>query len=260
MTAATDVNAFLGAYPNGRFPVGTPENLLDAMDRTGIGTAWVSHLDGVFGTDPAAANADLFRVTRAAGRLRPVPAIHPGRPWWRAELHAVKAGGAPAVRCDPTFRDLDPVGGEMREAASACAEAGLPLVLTVRLEDVRQQRPDDRAPELEPWAVRGLLRAEPHVRLIVTHADRDFVEQVHFGSTAAEAARVLWDICWIWGPPEDHLATLLATVGLDRFTFGTGMPLRLPEATVAKLDLLDVNAAARAAIEAGNLSRFLGQP
>src|SRR2546427_7246134 len=30
-----------------------------------------------------------------------------------------------------------------------------------------------------------------------------------------------WDISWIWGPPEDHLETLLATVGVDRFVFGT---------------------------------------
>jgi hypothetical protein len=91
------------------------------------------------------------------------------------------------------------------------------------------------------------------VRLIVSHADRGFIEEVHFGSTPEESARIWWDICWIWGPPEDHLHTLLRTVGVERFLFGTGQPLRLPEASVAKLDLLDLPADQRAMIESENV-------
>jgi len=105
--------------------------------------------------------------------------------------------------------------------------------------------------------VRALVRSHPRVRLLVTHADRDFIEQVHFGSTPAEAGRILWDISWIWGPPEDHLALLLQTVGIERFTFGTGMPLRLPETSVAKLDLLDLAPKDRAKIESQNLKGFM---
>ena len=95
------------------------------------------------------------------------------------------------------------------------------------------------------------------MRLVVTHADRELIEQVHFGSTPEESSRILWDISWIWGPPEDHLELLLQTVGPDRFTFGTGMPLRLPETSIAKLDLLNLDADARSAITAGNLTAFL---
>ena len=67
-----------------------------------------------------------------------------------------------------------------------------------------------------------------------------------------EAARIWWDIAWVWGPPEDHLETLLTTVGVDRFVFGTGQPLRIPETSVAKLDLLDLTVAQRASIESHN--------
>jgi predicted TIM-barrel fold metal-dependent hydrolase len=91
------------------------------------------------------------------------------------------------------------------------------------------------------------------VRLLVTHADRGFIEEVHFGSTPEEARRIWWDISWIWGPPEDHLAMLLQTVGVARFVFGTGQPLRLPETSVAKLDLLDLARTAREQIESDNL-------
>ena len=145
----------------------------------------------------------------------------------------------------------------MQSLVAACAERQVPLMMAVRLEDLRQRHPRDTAGDLPPWAVRQLVRSHQQVRLVVTHADREFIEQVHFGSTPQEAARILWDISWIWGPPEDHLELLLQTVGIDRFTFGTGMPLRLPETSVAKLDLLNLDGEARAAIAAGNLETFL---
>jgi predicted TIM-barrel fold metal-dependent hydrolase len=87
---------------------------------------------------------------------------------------------------------------------------------------------------------------------VVTHADRGFVEEVHYGSTPAEAERVWWDLSWIWGPPEDHFAHLLATMGPARFLFGSGQPLRLPETPVARLDLAALSQPDRERITTGN--------
>jgi hypothetical protein len=141
----------------------------------------------------------------------------------------------------------------MRVLAAACGAARMPLTLAVRLEDGRQRHPNDRVGELPAAAVRALIRSDGDVRLLVTHADRAFIEEVHFGSTPDEARRIWWDISWIWGPPEDHLALLLDTIGAERFVFGTGQPLRLPETSVAKLDLLDLKHETREAIESRNL-------
>ena len=248
----TDVNAFLGAYPFRRVPGTSPEAVLAAMDRTKIDEAWVSHLPSVFWRDPAAGNAWLYEATGRYPRLKAVPAVHAGLPGWEEVLAEAASRAVPAVRCDPTFYGLDPMGSEMRVLAAACGTARVPLMLAVRFEDARQRHPRDTAPELPAAAVRALLRADEDVRLVVTHAGREFVEEVHFGSTPQEAARLWWDIAWIWGPPEDHLATLLATVGAERFVFGTGQPLRIPEVSAAKLDLLDLDAGLRAAIDSGN--------
>jgi predicted TIM-barrel fold metal-dependent hydrolase len=141
---------------------------------------------------------------------------------------------------------------------AAVSERGVPLLMAVRLEDVRQRHPNDRVADLPAWAIRQLIRSHPSAHVVITHADREIVEQVHFGSTPDEACRILWDICWIWGPPEDHLELLLETVGIERFTFGTGMPLRLPENTMAKLDLLNLDQESRQRIGGGNLRAFLG--
>jgi predicted TIM-barrel fold metal-dependent hydrolase len=254
-----DVNAFLGAYPFRRVPGTSPEALLAAMDRVRIDEAWVTHLPGIFWRDPAEGNAWLLGVAKDMPRLRPVPAVHPGLADWPDVVRAAADARAPAVRADPTFYGIDPAGPAMRALAAACAEADLPLALAVRLEDGRQRHPHDTAPELPAAAVRALVRSHARLRLLVTHADRPFVEEVHFGSTPAEAARIWWDICWIWGPPEDHLEKLFATVGAGRFVLGTGQPLRIPENAHAKLDLLDLSPDDRAAVESGNARALAGR-
>ena len=250
-----DVNCFLGAYPFHAGVEATADTLLARMDRIGVDVGWVSHLSAVFWRDPTEGNAALVEAA-SAPRLRPVFAVHPGFAGWELVLdEAVRAQG-PCVRADPMFYGIEPAGAEMVAVANGCAERGLPLLMAVKLEDLRQRHPNDSAGDLPPWAVRTLMRRHPELKLLITHADRDFIEQVHFGSTPAEASRILWDISWIWGPPEDHLALLLETVGIDRFCFGTATPMRLAENAVAKLDLLDISRADRLAIEHGNAERF----
>ena len=251
-----DVSAFVGAYPFRRVPGTSPDGILAAMDRTGIDEAWITHLPGIFWRDPHDGNRWLLDTCRGHPRLRAVPAVQPEMAGWEGVLARAREAGAPAVRSDPTFCGIAPAGPAMRALAAACGEAGVPLVLAVRLEDGRQRHPNDAAPELPAAAVRALIRSSPAVRLLITHADRPFIEEVHFGSTPEEARRIWWDITWIWGPPEDHLETLLRTIGPGRFVFGTGQPLRIPENGVAKLDLLDLSPREREAIDWRNAAEL----
>jgi predicted TIM-barrel fold metal-dependent hydrolase len=145
----------------------------------------------------------------------------------------------------------------MRKGVAAAADNRLAVLLTVRFEDARQRHPLDRAVDLPPSTVRALARVGPNVRLLVTHAGREFIEEVHFGLTPEEALRVLWDISWLWGPPSNELPALVQSVGIERFTLGTGMPLRIPDAVFAKLDLASLPAAQRRMIEGDNLHRWV---
>ena len=247
-----DVNAFLGATPWRAVPGTEPAALLATMDQLGISTAWVTHLPSLYWKDPAESYDRLYDVARRHPRLRPVPVIHPGLPGWKDDLRRAVAGGAVGVRADPGQLGLAPAGREVLELVQACGDAGLPFVSAVRLEDVRGRHPLDVAPELPTWAVRAWARSAPRTRLVITHADRGFIEEVHYSLTPDEAVRCWWDISWIWGPPEDHLAHLLATIGIGRFLFGSGQPLRLAETPIARLDLLDLTAPDRLAVATGN--------
>lgn len=238
MAELVDHNALIGGYPFRRLPEPTPEALLRAMDRLGVARAWVGHVPSIFYRDVAAGNDELLAALEPhRSRLLPVPAVNPAYPGWQRELERARQAGAPAVRTYPAHYGFSAADPAMRALAESCAGAGLELVLTVRLEDVRQRHHLDVAPDLIGADLRTTLRSSARVRVLVTCADRAIVEEVHFGSTPAEAARVRWDVSWIWGPPEDHLAHLFRAVGRDRFVLGTHFPFRLPEAALVKMEL-----------------------
>jgi hypothetical protein len=235
----TDVNVLIGGYPFRYVPHPDPDVLVRVLDREGIDDAWVGHLPSAFHRDPTDGNAALLAALAPfAPRLRPVPTIRPDWPRWERGLDAAADTGAPAVRAYPPQWGLGPHDAGMTRLALAAGERGMALVLTVRFEDLRQRHPMDSSGDLSAAAIRHLARAGRDVRLVVTTAGREMIEEVHWGLTPEEQGRVFWDISWIWGPPEDHLAKLLRTIGAERFVFGTQWPLRLTQTPRANLDLL----------------------
>jgi hypothetical protein len=73
---------------------------------------------------------------------------------------------------------------------------------------------------------------------VVTGAGRELLEETHWSLTPDEQRRVYWDFAWVWGPPEDHFAHLVRTIGAERFVYGTQWPLRLTQNPRANLELL----------------------
>jgi hypothetical protein len=239
-----DVNALIGPYPFRFVPHPDPEVLERVLDREGLSGAWVGHLPSAFHRDPNAGNAQLYTALALhSAKLRPVPTIRPDWPDWERALRIATDAGAPAVRAYPPHWQLGPGDARMSELAIACGEARLALILTVRFEDLRQRHALDVAGDLQAAAVRSLARSGDRVRLVVTAAGREFIEEVHWGLTPDEQKRVMWDFSWVWGPPEDHLAKLFRTVGSDRFVYGTQWPLRLTQNPRANLDLLPADLA-----------------
>lgn len=234
-----DVNTFVGGYPFRYVPHPEAAALVRVLEREGLTEAWVGHLPSAFHRDPTPGNRELFALVAANARsLRPVPVVRPDWPRWQEQLNAAVDAGAPAIRAYPPQWGLGPHDTAMRELAVAAGERDLALVLTVRFEDLRQRNALDVAGDLSAAAIRALARAGDRVRLVVTAAGREMIEEVHWGLTPMEQERVHWDISWIWGPPEDHLAKLFRSIGSRRFVFGSQWPLRLVQNPRANLDLL----------------------
>lgn len=246
-----DVNALVGPYPFRHLPHPDPDTLIAVLDRERLDGAWVGHLPSAFYRDPTPGNAVLSElVSPHAPRLRPIFTIRPDWPGWKKALVEAARAGAPAIRAYPPQWGMGPHDPAMRALALAAGERGMALLLTVRFEDLRQRHVLDVAGDLSAAAIRALARAGEEVRIVVTAAGREIIEEVHWGLTAAEQRRVFWDISWIWGPPEDHLAKLFRAVGSDRLLYGTQWPLRLAQAPRSNLDLLPAELCSRALADA----------
>ncbi len=235
-----DVTSWVGAYPFREVPHPDPEILVRVLDREGFAGAWVGHLPGAFHRDPVPANRALYAaVAPFAGVLLPAPIVRPDWPGWSDMLRDAVNAGAPAVRVYPAQWGLGPGHPAMSELACACGEAGVALHVTVRFEDLRQRHPMDAAGDVPAATVRALARLEgSRCHLVVAGAGRDLIEETHWGLTPAEQQRVFYDFGWVWGPPEDHFAHLVSTIGPQRLAWSSWWPLRLTQQSRALVDLL----------------------
>lgn len=238
-----DVHAYVGAYPFRHLPHPDPEVLVRVLDREGVSGAWVGSLPAAFHRDPQPANEQLFQALEPFPHLAPAPVVRPDWPRWERTLRDAVDRGAPAVKAYPPQWGMSPGDRRLDALAGACGEAGVALLLTVRFEDLRQRHVMDTVGDLTPAAMRAVARASAHCRIVVLGAGRGTIEEVHWGLTPDEQSRVWWDIAWVWGPPEDHLAHLVRTIGASRLLYGTGWPLRLTQTPRANLALLPSDAA-----------------
>jgi hypothetical protein len=233
-----DCATWIGPYPFREVPHPDPDVLVRVLVREGLSGAWVGYLPSAWHRDPAPGNAALLRAL-APHRdvLHPAPVVRPDWPDWERTLRELVDQGAACIRAYPMHWGMGPHDPQLRALALACGILRIPLLLTVRFEDLRQRHPLDAAGDLTAAHIRSLARAG-NVQLVVTGAGRELLEEVHWGLTPDEQRRLHWDFAWVWGPPEDHLAHLLRTVGPERFVFGTHWPLRLTQSPRANLDLL----------------------
>ncbi len=255
-----DCAAFIGPYPFREVPHPEPDVLVRVLAREGLSGAWVGHLPSVWHRDPAPGNAALLAALAPfRDVLHPAPVVRPDWPRWEHTLDDLAAAGAACIRAYPMHWEMGPGDARLATLALACAARALPLLLTVRFEDLRQRHPLDVAGDLTAAHVRALARAGD-VRLVVTGAGRELLEETHWGLTPDEQRRVHWDFAWIWGPPEDHLAHLFRTIGSERFVYGTGWPLRLTQNPRANLDLLPDDLRASGITDASSLARIRKTP
>jgi len=239
-TRPIDVTSWIGGYPFRDVPHPDPEILVRVLEREGFAGAWVGHLPGAFHRDPVPSNRTLYAALEPfAGVLLPTPIVRPDWPGWTEMLRDAVNAGAPAVRAYPAQWGLGPGHPAMAELAFACGEAGVALHLTVRFEDLRQRHPMDSAGDVPAATVRAMARlAGSRCHLVVAGAGRELIEETHWGLTPLEQQRVFYDFGWVWGPPEDHFAHLVQTVGAERLAWSSWWPLRLTQQSRALVDLL----------------------
>lgn len=252
MPERVDVSAWIGPYPFRDVPHPDPEVLAErVLAREGFTGAWVGHLPGAWHRDPSASNAALYRALAPhRDTLNPAPIVRPDWPGWQVTFEEAISEGARSIRVYPAQWGIGVGHGGMGDLVRACGERGVVLHVTVRFEDLRQRHPLDVAGDVSAALLRGLARLEgSRCHLVVAGAGRELIEETHWGLTPLEAARVWYDFGWLWGPPEDHFAHMVRTIGASRLAWGTFWPMRLTQQSQALIDLLPADMQADIALQ-----------
>lgn len=237
--ADVDVSAWIGPYPFRVVPHPEPEILVRVLARERVRSAWVGWLPSAWHRDPSVGNRQLVEAL-APWRdvLVPSVAVRPDWPHWERELTFGVDAGAASVRCYPAQWGLGAGHPALTHLARACSVAKVALHITVRFEDLRQRHLMDTVGDVPPATIRAVARAGTGCRVVVSGAGRDYMEEVWWGLTVEERALVHFDFGWMWGPPEDHFASLVREVGHAPFVYGSQWPLRLVQQSRALLSLL----------------------
>jgi predicted TIM-barrel fold metal-dependent hydrolase len=272
-----DASSFLGEWPSRRLngspaPAGEAlvEGRLRLMDRLGVRRAAVSRLESVWLKDAGVGNAELFAlVGRLPARFFPVYTLDPTFPSWPEQLDRCVetyglAAGTGAIRLLPTYHGYgigQTIATGSGESASfdECLERlealGLPVVLTLQLDDTRMQHPGMRVPDLAVADVVAAVSRRPALRWVVTGALQ--TQMLAIARQLPPDARVWFELSRVQGP-IDGIPMLRDRIGVDRLLFGTNLPLHVAESPIVELADAWLSPDEDAAVRYGNARQALG--
>lgn len=133
-----DAAAFCGHWPYYRLREGSLPQVLQKLKAAGIEGGFLSSLEAVFYNDPWEADGPLTEELKNTN-WRVAMSVNPRLP--RAD-RLVQQGfdaGVGAVRLYPCVHDYEEDGGEAVDVCRFAGQLGLPVILTLRMEDERMQ-------------------------------------------------------------------------------------------------------------------------
>ena len=253
-----DCNAWLGHYPFRAVPDTTADGLLRLMDRHGIEQAVVSSLHSVFYTDAHGGNEELAQWVRPhRDRLIPCATLNPAFPGWQRDLRQCREEwDMRGLRLFPSQHRFSLAASPCTDLVNAATEHGMHIAIPLRLEDRRQAHWMDATADVRLSDVAALARACPAAEIVVLEAIG--VENSAFATDPSLAdARVSFEFSRMASVLQKTIPALLQRLGARRLVFGTGMPLKIPGATLLKLQLLDAPAEVTELLAHRNIQRLL---
>jgi len=252
-----DANAHLGHWPLRRLPFTGVDGLLARMDALGIERAAVASSHAVLYRNVHEANRELAAWLEGhRDRLVPVATLDPNYPGCADDLAwCVEALGARALRLLPRWHGFALSDPEAIALARLAAGRGMTIVVPGRLEDTRERHHLAPQTDVTLDEVVALATALPGARVLATELPVWLDEAALARVRAAPA--LSFEMSRMPAGADRTFARLVEALGPDRFLFGTGMPFKVPEPALLKLETVR-DADARAAIAAGNFKRLFG--
>lgn len=248
-----DVNTYIGHWPFRQLRHNTAEALVRRMDERGIDQAVVASIDSVLYKNVHSANESLsVQVRPFRNRLIPFATLDPTYPGWREDLRRCAEDlELRGLRLYPQYHGyrLDEADG--LALIDAATELGWAVQVPMRIVDRRQRHKWDLAEDLTAEALYAALAHRPQTRWMLLNS---------LGLDGAELgeARYLVEISRMTAVLQRSIQALIEATGPEHLAFGTGMPFKVPEPALLKLEVLDAPPEVIERIAWRNASQMLG--
>lgn len=249
-----DVNTYIGHWPFRQLRDNTAAGLLKRMDRAGIDRAVVGSIDAVFYKDVLPANEALAKATRRhRDRLLPAATLNPLYPGWREDLRrCAEDWDLKALRLYPQYHGYRLGDIEALRLIDAAAELGWVVQVPMRLVDRRQRHPQDWAADLSGAALVEAVALRPWVKWM-------FLDALGLdGRAFPKEASYLVEVSRMTAVLQRNIQGLIAAAGIEHLAFGSGLPFKVAEPTLLKLEVLDISQRLRERIAWRNAAKMLG--
>jgi predicted TIM-barrel fold metal-dependent hydrolase len=229
-----DVNTYIGHWAFRRLRHNTAEALVRRMDEHGIDRAVVSSAHGILYKNVHSANAELAEQIRPyRDRLVPFATLNPTYAGWQEDLRRCAEDlELRGIRLYPQYHGYgltDAVGLELIDAVT---ELGWVVQVPMRVVDRRQRHAWDLAQDLEPAEIEAVFSLRPQARWMVLNG-------LGLDGGRLGGARFLIEISRMTSVLQRNIPALIEAVGAQHLAFGTGMPFKVPEPALLKLQILD---------------------
>lgn len=252
-----DANCQLGAYPFRRLPFETASALLRKMDQLGVERAAVSRLEAVFYKDVQVANEELFGIVgQHTDRFWPIATLNPTWPGWEDDFTACQEAGMRGVRLHPNYHGYSPASLEAVQLVERTAALGLPVVITVGIEDVRHHHHQFPIPDVSPGEIAQLINYLPEAPYLIAGAIYGVCLAVE--GLLENPTTVHYELSRVQGPVGD-VELLVERLGARRVLFGSNLPLGIPESARLSIDTANIPESEKDLIRYANALRLFGE-
>ncbi len=259
-----ETNAYIGHWPIRQLKHNSASGLLELMDTKKIDKAIVSSTHSIFYRNCHQGNLELAEEIKGLeDRLIPFATLNPGYPGWKSDLkQCVEELGMKGLRLHPYYHDYGMSDGKCRELINMATEYGLPISVSIAMEDQRQRHwliklPHVTDSDATNGQIIGAIKASPDaVFILLTMGYSGFSGynyQRILQETEPKDGKLFFAITNLRFTPDEEGAKQMREIGIERVVFASQIPFKYPEASFLRVESLPLTAEEKERIYSGNI-------
>lgn len=248
-----DVNCLAGHWPFRKLPGNTFGELVNIHKANGITSGYVSSLNSIFYNDPFQGDEELHELIKDTG-YHHVLTVNPLLPSFEDDIErGIKLFNISGVKIFPTYHGYRLDAPEVKALCEVLKKHGLPLFLTMRMEDERLSYIVIPTP-IQISDIQTFLETNKDLKIILLNIR--FNEIKNISNTLIESSNIYFDTSGL----KDQLFNvekLAEELGNRKILYGSLYPLFCLKSTLLEVTSAGISSLSKENILFKNVSALL---